>query len=93
MPREPQTTAGWLPIETAPKGGTLLLLWAPSMVEPHFGRWERQWRNNHYGDREVYWISSRLALMGWKSKNPALGRVCGGAHLHLAAVWSILRLR
>jgi hypothetical protein len=51
---------GWRPIETAPKDGTLLLLWAPSMVEPHLGRWEREWRNNHYGDREAYWYFANV---------------------------------
>src|SRR5271154_3722525 len=46
----------WVPVATAPKNGTLVLLWNQGAIEPLLGRYkDGEWRNNHYGSREAYW--------------------------------------
>jgi hypothetical protein len=48
--------SGWQPIATAPKDGTLIMLWNEAATEPLLGRFmDGYWRNNHYGNREAYW--------------------------------------
>lgn len=46
----------WQQIDTAPKDGTLILLWCEKATEPSLARFDNgYWRNNHYGEREMYW--------------------------------------
>ena len=46
----------WQPIFTAPKDGTLVIIWCKDAVEPSLAKFDNgYWRNNHYGEREAYW--------------------------------------
>lgn len=55
---EPQ----WLPIESAPKDGSLILSWSEGASPvAHIAQWKNNaWRGDHYGDREPYWYFSKL---------------------------------
>lgn len=49
----------WRDISTAPKDGTLVLLWCASGIEPSLAKFvSGQWRNNYYGSREPHWYYS-----------------------------------
>jgi hypothetical protein len=57
----------WLPIETAPRDGSPIVLWLPHVRLVRTGHWDRNWRANRPGPG---WT------VHWKSGNEILFRTC-----------------
>lgn len=48
---------GWQPIETAPKDGTAVMVWASQY---HVARWERRWSVMLRGELDAWWVAPEL---------------------------------